>query len=135
MTERKPPATSWESWVEQQIREARERGAFDDLPGAGKPIAGLDKPYDPLWWVKSWLEREKLSALPPDLELRKRIERELASIWRLADESQVRLRVEKLNRDIAKLNASGGTSSLTSLVAIDVDEVVEKWRRGGDAAD
>jgi Domain of unknown function (DUF1992) len=37
MTERKPPGVSWESWFEEQIRRAREDGAFDNLPGAGKP--------------------------------------------------------------------------------------------------
>ena len=38
MTERKPPGTSWETWIEAQIRVAREQGAFDNLPGAGKPL-------------------------------------------------------------------------------------------------
>ncbi len=37
MTERKPPGTNWETWVDAQIRVAREQGAFDNLPGAGKP--------------------------------------------------------------------------------------------------
>lgn len=35
MTEQKPPGTSWESWIEQQIRRAQEEGAFDHPPGAG----------------------------------------------------------------------------------------------------
>ena len=41
MTEQKPPGMSWESWIEQQIREAREAGLFDNLPGAGKPLPSL----------------------------------------------------------------------------------------------
>ena len=52
MTERKPPGTSWETWIEAQIRVAREQGAFDNLPGAGKPLPYLDQEYDPDWWVK-----------------------------------------------------------------------------------
>ena len=43
MTERKPPGVSWESWIDRQIREAEERGAFADLPGAGMRIPDLDK--------------------------------------------------------------------------------------------
>lgn len=35
-------------------------GAFDGLPGEGKPIPGLDQAYDPHWWIKSWLRREGL---------------------------------------------------------------------------
>src|SRR5262249_62272694 len=49
MTERKPPGTSWETWIEAQIRVAMEQGAFDNLPGAGKPLPNLDQ--DPDWWV------------------------------------------------------------------------------------
>jgi len=48
MSEQKPPGTSWESWIEQQIREAQEAGAFDQLPGAGKPLPNLTGEYDPL---------------------------------------------------------------------------------------
>ena len=34
-----------ESWVDQQIREARERGVFDNLPGTGQPIDLTPNPY------------------------------------------------------------------------------------------
>ncbi len=43
--------------AEKRIREAMDEGQFEDLPGLGKPIAGIDDPYDPLWWVKGWLHR------------------------------------------------------------------------------
>ncbi|MDP1748923.1 MAG: DUF1992 domain-containing protein [Reyranella sp.] len=46
--QRKPPRTSWESWIEAQIRVFQEEGAFDNLPGAGKPLPNLDQEYDPL---------------------------------------------------------------------------------------
>jgi len=46
MTERKPPGVSWESWFDEQIRRAREDGAFDNLPGAGKPLPDLEGGYD-----------------------------------------------------------------------------------------
>ena len=28
----------WDSWIEEQIQESQERGEFDNLPDAGKPI-------------------------------------------------------------------------------------------------
>ena len=46
--------------AEQRIRAAIEAGAFDDLPGLGRPIPDIDRPYDPMWWVKKWLARERL---------------------------------------------------------------------------
>jgi hypothetical protein len=48
-----------ESACDRLIREAMERGEFDDLPGAGKPIPGRGEPYAPNWWVKSFVERER----------------------------------------------------------------------------
>ncbi|MGD8626321.1 MAG: DUF1992 domain-containing protein [Anaerolineae bacterium] len=35
----------WESWIDQQIREAEERGAFKDLPGKGRPLDTTPNPY------------------------------------------------------------------------------------------
>ncbi len=39
-------ARSWESLTERLIREAQEGGAFDDLPGTGKPLALDDDPRE-----------------------------------------------------------------------------------------
>ena len=55
----------WESAIDKQIREATERGEFDNLPGAGKPIKGLDQPYDENWWVKEPAARENMAVVPP----------------------------------------------------------------------
>jgi hypothetical protein len=129
VTERKPPGTSWESWIEQQIREAREEGAFDNLPGAGKPIAGLESGYDPLWWVKSLVQRERVSALPPALELRRDVERAREQVSRLRDETAVRRLVETLNARIKKVNATSIEGPPTNLAPLDVEAVVAEWRR------
>jgi hypothetical protein len=38
---------SWESYAEQKVREAIERGEFERLPSAGRPIdLGDDNPFD-----------------------------------------------------------------------------------------
>ena len=34
-----------ESWVDQQIREAQERGEFEDLPGMGQPLDLTPNPF------------------------------------------------------------------------------------------
>jgi hypothetical protein len=61
MTERKPPGTSWETWIEAQIRVAQEEGAFDNLPGAGKPLPNLSQDFDLNVWVRQLVQREQLS--------------------------------------------------------------------------
>jgi hypothetical protein len=129
MTERKPPGTSWETWIEAQIRVAREQGAFDNLPGAGKPLPNLGQEYDPLWWVKQFVQREQVSILPPSLELLRKVETELTAIEKLDDEATVRRRVAALNVEIAKVNATVMEGPPTRLGTLDVDKVVARWQR------
>ena len=133
MTQRKPPGTSWESWIEAQIRVAQEQGAFDNLPGAGKPLPNLDQEYDPLWWVKQLVQREQISMLPPSLELLRKVEAELATIEKLPDEATVRGRVAALNVEIAKINATALEGPPTRLGTLDGDQVVARWRQARSA--
>jgi hypothetical protein len=133
MTERKPPGTSWETWIEAQIRVATEAGAFADLPGAGKPLPNLGQEHDPLWWVKQLVQREQISMLPPSLELLRKVETELAGIEKLHDEATVRHRIAALNVEIAKVNATVVEGPPTRLGTLDVDQVLARWRRARSA--
>lgn len=38
---------TWDSWVDEAIREAQERGEFDNLPDQGKPIRLEETPFAP----------------------------------------------------------------------------------------
>ena len=129
MTERKPPGMSFETWVERQIREARERGEFDNLPGAGKPIPGIDGPAEELWWVKQSLRRENLSYLPPTLALRREVADVLADVPDAPSESAVRRRIAELNQKIAAAIRVPLDGPPLNLMPLDVEEVVESWRR------
>ncbi|MGI8768884.1 MAG: DUF1992 domain-containing protein [Propionibacteriaceae bacterium] len=118
----------YETWADRQIREAMERGEFDNLPGAGKPIAGLTGRQDENWWLKNYLERERISMpLPPSLQLRKEIEELPDQLSCVRRESQVREIVEALNVRIAshRLRPDGPPVVIKD---VDVDQAVVEWR-------
>jgi hypothetical protein len=122
----------YESIVDKQIRLAQERGEFDNLPGAGKPLPGRGEPDDELWWVKGYLRREGLSAeplLPTSLQLARQVERLPETVRGLGSEQLVREAVSELNRRIAEyLRAPSGPH--VRLGPVDPDKIVQDWRAG-----
>ena len=132
MSQKKPPGKTWESFVEQQIREAMEQGAFDNLEGKGQPIRDLGIERDPLWWAKKLVEREKVSLMPPALALRRDVELTLKRLPTMRDEAEVRRTLEGLNAQIRKLNATVAEGPPTNLAPLDVDAIVRQWRHRAD---
>ncbi|MEQ8784979.1 MAG: DUF1992 domain-containing protein [Pirellulaceae bacterium] len=136
-TRKKPPHLSWESFAEQQIREAQETGQFENLPGFGKPLPLLDEPYDELWWVRRTSRRENLSLLPPALQIRVDVDRTLKRLAELPHEADVRRELEALNVRIQKANLSSAWGPASTTSPLDIDQTVAWWRqqRGADAPD
>ena len=128
MGDRKSPSQSFESYIEQQLRESRERGDFDDLPGRGKPLDLGDDGPD--WWLKRKLASEGLSMpLPPALELRGDVDRAMAGLAELRREADVREVVRGLNARIVLMNSHPVVDGPAStLVPFEVDAVVKHWR-------
>ena len=65
---------TWESVTERLIREAQERGDFDDLPGHGKPIRIDDDPYAGEMAL-AWHVLRNAGAAPPWIEADKEVRR------------------------------------------------------------
>ena len=128
MTERKPPGINWESWVDQQIREGQERGEFDDLPGHGKPLKGVDGTRDELWWVRDKLRRENVSYTPPAMSLRVELEETLQKVGAAKTEEQVRTLVAAINERIRYVNSHTISGPPTTIGVLDVDDVLRKWK-------
>jgi Domain of unknown function (DUF1992) len=127
MTERKPREISFASWIDQRIAEAADRGAFDNLPGAGKPIprrGGTDA------WLQDYLRREGVSAdelLPTPLRLRKEIERLAGTVSDMHSEDEVREVVRNLNRRILEWRRIP-TGPPMYLRLVDEGAMVARWR-------
>ena len=127
---------SWQASVEAQIRSAQERGEFDNLPGAGKPIPGRGLPYDESWWIKSFMEREQVPTdllLPTPLLLRRRIEQLPDEVRDLPTEQSVRACVADLNEEImAWLRNPSGPKVVVR--PVNVEAVVRRWQAERRAA-
>jgi hypothetical protein len=131
MTERKPPEISFTSWIDRQINEATERGAFDNLPGAGKPLPDRGG-SDGQAWLRDYLNREGVPAedlLPVPLRLRKEIERLTGTVRELPSEQQVRDFVAGLNQRITEWRRIPQGPQVF-LPRVDEETVVRQWREG-----
>jgi len=131
MTERKPAGMSFTSWIGQQIEEAAERGAFDDLPGAGKPLPNRGDEDAGQAWLREYLRREGVSAaevLPTPLRLRKESEDLPQTVRDLRSEEQVRAVVAELNERIMQWRRLPvGLPIFVALV--DEEQIVVAWRQ------
>ena len=133
-------AQRWESPVERAIREAQERGEFDDLPGAGKPLGDLGSPDDALWWVRRYAERERLdlsAALPPAIALRKEAAAFPESLVGIRDEAAVRELLEDFNRRVRRDRLRPAAGPMPPILAptVDVEDLVARWRELRRAAE
>lgn len=129
MTERKEPGVTFESWVDKQIRQAQEDGAFENLEGTGKPIP-MGDPGDELWWVRGFLKRENLPAdalLPTALQLRKEIERLPSTLIAIRREDSARDLLDELNARIVDW-IRFPTPPVVPLGPVDVETWMESWR-------
>lgn len=132
---------NWESPVERAIREAQERGEFDNLPGTGKPLRSLGDPEreDPDWWVRQLAEREHLDlsgALSPPLALRKEAAAFPASLLDLRTEASVRAVLDDYNHRVKTDRLRPGVGPRYPIWAplVDVDDMVGQWRALREAA-
>jgi hypothetical protein len=136
MTERKPAGMSFTSWIDQQISEAAERGAFDNLPGAGKPLPDRGEADDGQSWLRDYLRREGVSTdvlLPTPLKLRKEVAGLAETVHAMPSEQHVRDVVAELNNRIMRWRRIPlGPPIFVPLV--DEQDMVTMWRAAQPAA-
>lgn len=135
MTERRQPQENLGHWVERLIAKAQEEGQFDNLEGAGRPLPDLDQPDDEYWWIRRWLKRNNLSIIPREFELRKKVETTLEEIPGLSREGDVRRRLEALNSEIGRHNATVIAGPTASVPMLDIERIVVRWKSRREPAD
>ncbi len=90
--------------AEERIKEALDRGEFDNLPGAGKPIEFDDRYIVPEELRLAYKILKNASCLPPEIELKKEIQTVEELLEGIEDEREKYRQIKKLNFLIMKLN-------------------------------
>ncbi len=99
---------AFEIIAEQRIRDAMERGEFDRLPGAGRPLNLDDDATVPAELRMAYKILKNAGCLPPELELRKEIVT-LRDLLRAAtDDGERTTAIRELNRKLLKLSLLTG---------------------------
>jgi hypothetical protein len=128
------PPRSYQDLAEQRIQDAYTDGQFESLPGYGAPIANIDDELDDDWWIKEKLRRERISILPPSIEILRDVEQTLARLPELKSERSVRREIAALNDRIREANFRSVWGPPSTQMPLDVEEVVARWRGGSPLA-
>ncbi|MDL2322091.1 DUF1992 domain-containing protein [Desulfosarcina sp. OttesenSCG-928-B08] len=107
----------FEQIIEARIKKAQEEGAFDDLPGTGKPLCFEDESHVPEDLRLAHKILKNADCLPPEIMLRKEIRTTADLLEGITDTAKKHKTLKKLNFLIMKLNAMRGGS-----VAFDVPQ-------------
>ena len=132
MTQRKPPGTSFETWVDQQIVRAQEDGAFDGLDGLGKPLPRRTREQTSYDWALEWAKRENADVagmLPSGLALRKEREELPAVVARQPSEALARAVVQAHVDRVDQYYRRPVEGPWVPVGMPDVEEMVAEWRR------
>ena len=96
--------TGFEKIVEERIRKAQEKGVFDNLQGAGRPLDLADDSHIPEDLRLSYKILKNADCLPPEIEIKKEIHNTEALLAQMPETAARYATLKKLNFLIMKLN-------------------------------
>jgi hypothetical protein len=101
----------FEQIVEERIRQAQESGEFEDLPGAGEPLAVEDLSGVPPELRLAYKILKNAGCKPPELQVKDEIHRTEQLLENMTDTREKFRTIKKLNFLIMKFNTIRGTST------------------------
>ena len=112
--------------IEQRIKEAVERGEFDNLPGQGEPLKLVDDRNVPEDLRLAYKILKNADCLPPELEAKKEIRQMEDLLESIPDERERYKLIKKINYRIMKLNLMGRKSPLLEEKEIYYKKILDK---------
>jgi hypothetical protein len=97
--------------AERRIQEAMKDGAFDDLPGRGKPLALESDSHVPEDLRMAYKILKNAGYVPPEIALRKEIAKAEDLLAEMEDTGTKYRQLKKLNFLIMKLNMTRHTAT------------------------
>lgn len=91
--------------AEQRIREACERGMFDDLPGAGKPLELEDDSHIPEDLRMAYKLLKNAGYVPEEVQDRKEAQSLVEALEACTDEQEKLRQMKKLDVVLARIRA------------------------------
>lgn len=116
----------YEKIVEQRIKEAVEKGEFDNLPGKGKPIPLEDDSHVPEDLRLAYKLLKNADCLPPELLEKKEILQMEDMLATIPDVKERYKLIKKINFKIMKLNVMGRKSPLLEEKQIYYKKLIDK---------
>lgn len=95
-----------ERLAEERIKKAQEEGAFDDLPGRGRPLDLEDDAHVPEDLRMAWRVLKNAGCLPPELLAQREIRTARELLAGMTDEAERHAQMQRLNLLITRLNLS-----------------------------
>jgi hypothetical protein len=96
----------FERIVEERIKSAQKGGAFNDLPGTGKPLDLEDDEHVPQDLRLAYKILKNADCLPPEIEAQKEIQRTEDLLAAMKDTAERYRILTKLNFLILKVNSA-----------------------------
>ena len=116
----------YEKIVEQRIKEAMEKGEFDNLPGKGRPIPLEDDSHVPEDLRLAYKVLKNADCLPPELLEKKEILQMEDMLAAIPDAKERYKLIKRINFKIMKLNVMGKKSPLLEEKQIYYKKLVDK---------
>jgi hypothetical protein len=114
--------------IERKIKEAQEKGEFDNLPGKGEPLKLEDDSGVPEDLRLAYKILKNADCLPPEVELKKEIRQMEDLLADIPDEKERYRLIKKINLKVTKLNMMGHKSLLLEEGQVYYGKIIDKIR-------
>ena len=113
--------------VEERILKAQKSGEFDNLAGAGKPLALKNDHHISEELRLAYKILKNADCIPPEIELKKEIKQTEELLVAMEETSEKYRMLKKLNYLVMKLNAIRDTSITLEMPQFYTEKLVERF--------